>query len=59
MLYRQHGFDEAGDAGRRLGVAEIGLDGADEQGSVLGAARPSTVPRARASIGSPNSVPVP
>ncbi|RFZ56385.1 hypothetical protein BB170200_03654 [Mycobacterium marinum] len=36
MLHRQHRLDETGDSGRCLGVAEVGLDGADEQRRFLG-----------------------
>ena len=35
-LHRQHRLDEARDPGRRLGMTEVRLYGADEQGRILG-----------------------
>ena len=39
VLQRQDDLDQAGDAGRRLEVADVGLDRADQQRRVGGAAR--------------------
>ena len=55
VLQRQHDLDDAGHAGRRLEVADVGLDRADRQRRVDGAARRrARRPERRTSIGSPS-----
>ena len=39
MLQRQHHLDDSGDAGGGLGVAEVGLDGAQPERPILGMTR--------------------
>ena len=59
VLQREHDLDQAGDAGRRLQVADIGLDRADDQRSRRSRSPPNTAPSALTSSGSPSCVPVP
>ena len=56
----EHGLDQAGDSGRRFQVADVGLDGADEERR-RSRLRPwhSAAPSASTSMGSPSEVPVP
>src|SRR5947207_1490228 len=39
VLYGERGFDEAGHAGRRLEVTEVGFDRSDQDGLIRGAVR--------------------
>ena len=59
VLQRQDHFNQAGDAGGGLQVADIGLDRADQQRPVRPPGLPKHAPRAWTSIGSPSDVPVP
>ncbi len=54
-------LDQSGDAGRGLGVADVGLDRADRRGGAASspAASRKARPRARSSVASPTLVPVP
>lgn len=59
VVQGEHGLDQARDTGGGFQVAEVRLGGADQEGWSRGRSRPSTAPRALASMGSPRAVPVP